>query len=604
MPGSETARIALLSPRLANQIAAGEVVERPASVLKELLENSLDAGATRIDIDLELGGMRKLSVTDNGLGIHHDDLALALARHATSKIHSLDDLCAVSSLGFRGEALASIASVSRLELSSRQRGADRAWSAFAEGAEMAVRLQPSSLPQGTRVEVRDLFFNTPGRRRFLRSESTEFTHLEDVARRIALAHPDCSFTLMHNGKRVRHWPRAASDSRIAAIMGQRFGALARPVDVRIDAIRLHGLVAPASEHKAQSDAQFVYVNGRGIRDRVVMHAIRSAYDDSIPAGRSPAYCLFVELPAAEVDVNVHPTKHEVRFRNARWMHDWLAACTRDALQTDAQDEVLSSLSPISAGTDLYESEAPAASVSQREASQERRAAQAKQGGQARQALFGSPKPAMPAQASVAEQWALYRLGDEPEQMARAEITFDNTDVSSDAVNRDSTASFRGATVHFLPERRCLLLLEIGRFMASSEQVLAHWWRTSAAGQPMKSLMFPVSISIADGFDEEQMTRMGQQLQQIVCHVERTPGSLRLLSAPWSYSGCVWAELMRELTGHDDAWRLLARHRIKQTEELGNDISKALSDWYGSLRCLPEEFRLVQTQHWQQLWDCL
>ncbi|NQD38955.1 DNA mismatch repair endonuclease MutL [Permianibacter sp. IMCC34836] len=329
------ARIQQLTPRLANQIAAGEVVERPASVVKELLENSLDAGASRIELDIERGGIHLIRISDNGVGIHADDLPLALARHATSKIASLDDLAAVATLGFRGEALASIASVAKLLLVSRQRGAATAWQAFAEGAGMQVQVQPAALSEGTRIEVRELFFNTPARRRFLRSEATEFAHIDDIVRRVALARPDVAITLKHNGRSVRQL-RAGRDAgaitaRIGAVLGRSFLVTAIPLDQQIDNVRLHGLVGHPAQHRAQADGQYVFVNGRAIRDRVVSHAIRAGFADRIPAGRSPSYALFLELPPTEVDVNVHPTKHEVRFRHARWLHDWLTRAVADAV---------------------------------------------------------------------------------------------------------------------------------------------------------------------------------------------------------------------------------------------------------------------------------
>ena len=331
-------RIQVLPTRLANQIAAGEVVERPASVIKELLENSLDAGATRIDIELEQAGVRRMTLTDNGSGIHRDDLALALARHATSKIHSIDDLAAISSLGFRGEALASIASIARLQLISRTAEADSAWSAFADGADMAVKLQPAALNKGTRVDVSDLFYNTPARRRFLRSENTELWHIEEVIKRAALAAPQCAFHLKHNGKTWKQWRVAdSSATRVKQILGDSFMLSALALDQQVEHVRIHGFVAPSSAHRAQTDQQFVFVNGRSIRDRVVQHALRAGFGNQIPDGRAPAYVIFIDMPVSDVDVNVHPTKHEVRFRHARWMHDLLTA---SVVQTVGSDTVL------------------------------------------------------------------------------------------------------------------------------------------------------------------------------------------------------------------------------------------------------------------------
>ena len=320
-------RIHLLSPRLANQIAAGEVVERPASVIKELLENSIDAGATRIDIDIEAGGIKLMRVRDNGGGIEKDDLPLALSRHATSKIMQLDDLEAVATLGFRGEALASIASVSRLALSSNSQPQGSGWRAETEGREMEASLQPAPHPQGTTVEVRDLFFNTPARRKFLRTEKTELNRIDDIVKKLALSHFDVAFTLRHNGKALRSFPIADSqheqERRVAGVCGPAFMENALYVDVEAAGLRLWGWVGLPTFSRSQADLQHFYVNGRSIRDKLVTHAVRQAYQDVMYHGRHPAYVLFLSLDPAEVDVNVHPTKHEVRFRDSRTVHDFL-----------------------------------------------------------------------------------------------------------------------------------------------------------------------------------------------------------------------------------------------------------------------------------------
>ncbi|MEH6650761.1 MAG: DNA mismatch repair endonuclease MutL [Motiliproteus sp.] len=320
-------RIALLSPLLANQIAAGEVVERPASVVKELLENSLDAGASRIDVDVEQGGVKLIRLRDNGSGVDKEDLALALNRHATSKIKDLDDLEAVASLGFRGEALASVSSVSRLTLTSQAQGAEQAWQVEAEGREMSSVVKPAAHPQGTTVEVRDLFFNTPARRKFLRKEKTEFGHLEEVVKRLALSRSDVAMTLRHNG-RVIHQLRPAStqvelERRVASLCGPAFMENAVALDVEAAGLRLWGWVGLPSFSRSQADLQYFFVNGRSIRDKLVAHAIRQAYRDVLYSGRHSTFVLFLELNPADVDVNVHPTKHEVRFRDGRLVHDFL-----------------------------------------------------------------------------------------------------------------------------------------------------------------------------------------------------------------------------------------------------------------------------------------
>ncbi|WNW13119.1 DNA mismatch repair endonuclease MutL [Pseudomonas sp. DTU_2021_1001937_2_SI_NGA_ILE_001] len=320
-------RIHLLSPRLANQIAAGEVVERPASVAKELLENSLDSGARRIDVEVEQGGVKLLKVRDDGRGIAADDLPLALARHATSKIRELEDLESVMSLGFRGEALASISSVSRLTLTSRTRDADQAWQVETEGRDMNSRVQPSAHPVGTTVEVRDLFFNTPARRKFLKAEKTEFDHLHEVIKRMALARFDVAFHLRHNGKSVLSLHEARDDTakarRVGAICGPGFLEQALPIDIERNGLRLWGWVGLPTFSRSQADLQYFFVNGRAVRDKLVAHAVRQAYRDVLFNGRHPTFVLFLEVDPAAVDVNVHPTKHEVRFRDGRMVHDFL-----------------------------------------------------------------------------------------------------------------------------------------------------------------------------------------------------------------------------------------------------------------------------------------
>lgn len=322
-------RIQLLSPRLANQIAAGEVVERPASVIKEILENSLDAGSNKIDVEVEQGGVKLMRIRDNGSGIEKDDLALALSRHATSKIKVLEDLEAVGSLGFRGEALASISSVSRLTLTSRQEEQSNAWQVQTEGRDMQAQLEPAAHPQGTTVEVKDLFFNTPARRKFLKTEKTEFRHLDEVVKRLALSRFDVAFQLRHNGKVIHQLRQADSEleqeRRVASICGSAFidNALKADVVAEASGLRLWGWVGLPTFSRSQADLQYFFVNGRMIRDKVVTHAVRQAYADVLYHGRHPAYVLYLELDPALVDVNVHPTKHEVRFRESRLVHDFL-----------------------------------------------------------------------------------------------------------------------------------------------------------------------------------------------------------------------------------------------------------------------------------------
>ena len=325
--------IRLLPDVLVNQIAAGEVVERPASVVKELVENALDAGAGRIDIDLEEGGARLIRVRDDGGGIPAAELPVAVQRHATSKIASLEDLEAVSTLGFRGEALPSIASVSRFRIASRRRGEDNGHALQVEGGRVG-EVVPSAQPQGTTVEVRELFYNVPARRRFLRAERTELGHIEEWLRTLALARPDVEVRVGHNGRPLRRYRGdVASDAgaRLVDALGAEFSRNVLRIDHAGAGLRLHGWIAQPSYNRASADQQYLFVNGRGVRDRNVAHAVRQAYSDVLFHGRHPAYVLFLELDPRTVDVNVHPAKHEVRFRDARLVHDFVYRTLQEAL---------------------------------------------------------------------------------------------------------------------------------------------------------------------------------------------------------------------------------------------------------------------------------
>ncbi len=345
--------IRILPPRLANQIAAGEVVERPASVVKELLENAIDAGASRISIDIEQGGQRLIRIRDNGCGIPREQLELALARHATSKISDLDDLEAIVSFGFRGEALASISSVSRLTLTSRPAGQSEAWQARCEGRDMAVVIEPAAHPHGSTLEVRDLFFNTPARRRFLRSEKTEFDHIDDVCRRIGLAHQQLQLQWSHNGKLIRQLPAAHDDAglqrRVAAVVGERLLRRALRLDWRHQGLSLHGWLWHRDDCQPGCP-QYAYVNGRVVRDKLLGHAVRQAYGPLLAEGQLPGYLLFLELDPREVDVNVHPAKHEVRFHHSRLVHDFVVAALDEALQL--QPKANTAVEPVSAQAPL------------------------------------------------------------------------------------------------------------------------------------------------------------------------------------------------------------------------------------------------------------
>ena len=322
-----------LPDTLINQIAAGEVVERPASVVKELVENALDAGARRIDIDLEEGGVRLIRIRDDGAGIAADDLPLAIARHATSKIASLDDLEAVATLGFRGEALPSIASVSRFALHSRRDDSEHGAALQVDGGRIGA-VTPKPHPRGTTVEVRDLFFNVPARRKFLRAERTELGHIEEWLRSLALARPDVELRVSHNSRPSRRYrgdAMLASSERLLETLGEEFARNALRIDHAGAGLRLHGWIARPVYNRASADQQYLYVNGRSVRDRSVAHAVRQAYSDVLFHGRHPAYVLFLELDPRAVDVNVHPAKHEVRFRDARLVHDFVYRTLQEAL---------------------------------------------------------------------------------------------------------------------------------------------------------------------------------------------------------------------------------------------------------------------------------
>ncbi|MFC4527652.1 DNA mismatch repair endonuclease MutL [Dyella halodurans] len=326
--------IRALPPELINQIAAGEVIERPSSVVKELVENSLDAGATRIEVDIEQGGARLIRVRDDGCGIAADELQLAVASHATSKIGSFDDLEHVASMGFRGEALASVSSVARFALTSRAQGQDTAFRIEVDGGKMQAA-RPAQHPQGSSVEVRDLFYNVPARRKFLRAERTEFAHIDDLLKSLALARRSVEFRLSHNGKPVRILKAARDEGaalqRVAEVLGEEFPQQSLRVDHAAAGLHLSGWVGLPTASRSQADSQYFYVNGRLVRDRIVAHAVRQAYADVLFHGRHAAFVLYLELDPAGVDVNVHPAKHEVRFREQRLVHDFLFRTLHEAL---------------------------------------------------------------------------------------------------------------------------------------------------------------------------------------------------------------------------------------------------------------------------------
>lgn len=344
-PSTNIRPIQALPDHLISQIAAGEVVERPSAVVKELLENALDAGATTVTVRLEEGGVKRIAIIDNGRGIPADQLPLAVQRHATSKIASLEELETVATLGFRGEALASISSVALLTLTTRTADAPHAWQ-IENG-----KITPASGAQGTTVDVQDLYYNTPARRKFLKSEQTEFGHCAEVVRRIALARPDVSFSLSHNGKTVDHWNVSAFDKRSATILGDAFASARLAVDESAGTLRLHGFIGLPTASKGRADSQYFYVNGRFVRDKLLTHAVRAAYQDVLHGDRYPSYVIALDLDPALVDVNVHPSKIEVRFRDSRSIHQFVFHAVNRALAQTSATAFGTVPAPATAGLD-------------------------------------------------------------------------------------------------------------------------------------------------------------------------------------------------------------------------------------------------------------
>lgn len=519
--------IRILPPILANQIAAGEVVERPSSVVKELVENSLDAGADRVEIDIDKGGAKLIRIRDNGCGVARDELVLALSRHATSKVATLDDLEGINSLGFRGEALASISSVSRLTFTSRTQEQSEAWQAQAEGREMSVTVKPAAHPVGTTVEVVDLFFNTPARRKFMRSEKTEFAHIDELVRRIALSRFDVTLILRHNGKVVRQYKAANTvpeqERRLAAVCGTPFMHHALAVESEHSDVRLWGWLATPQGARPQNDLQYTYVNGRMMRDKLINHAIRQAYDELLPADRFAAYVLYIELDPRQVDVNVHPAKHEVRFHQARLIHDFIfqalfTALRREGAGTATDEPLAETLVELPVTPQIeYPGQAPRPEWYGAEHNY-RAPAQVREGGSGssgagRAGSYQPPEP--PSREAMRGMGALFTT------LPIAESAQVATNAPADAPRPPAQQGCRALT---LVEQAYLLMERDGQLallslVRAERLLLRHWlletWGQGLAAQP---LLLPVSFKLPKNLitlveaQERLLKRMGLELK--------------------------------------------------------------------------------------------
>lgn len=578
--------IQILPPQLANQIAAGEVVERPASVVKELVENSLDAGATRIDIDIERGGAKLIRIRDNGCGIGKDDLALALARHATSKISSLEDLEAILSMGFRGEALASISSVSRLILTSRTAEQNEAWQAYAEGRDMAVTIKPAAHPVGSTLEVLDLFYNTPARRKFMRTEKTEFGHIDEVVRRIALARFDVAINLSHNGKLMRQYRAALDPSqherRLASICGPAFLQHALAISWQHGDLTIRGWVADPAASRTLSEMQYCYVNNRMMRDRLINHAIRQAYQDLLKDDQQPAYVLYLDIDPHQVDVNVHPAKHEVRFHQARLVHDFIYQAVTAVLQQAATPV-------LNINEDGEEIEAPRWQPENRVAAGGNKYAQPEPAKTAPVAQTSSPVRAAPTVRPVAREPAPTYHAGQPYQKQQGELY--RQLVQPAVVNKPAAVSQPPTSAAAVPRQRlndeplhgdnysfgrvltvfppCYALIEYKQGVALLELTVAERWLKQAQLNPPaeglrpQPLLIPLKLTLDK--NEAAACQRHQKLLVIMgieLAVEHEKATLRTVSLPLRQQNL--QKLIPELLGY-----------LSQHEEISPD---ALATW--------------------------
>jgi DNA mismatch repair protein MutL len=537
------------------------VVERPASVVKELVENALDAGANRVDVEVEQGGVKLIRVRDDGSGIEEDDLPLALSRHATSKIASLDDLEAVASLGFRGEALASISSVSRLTLTSRTESQEAASRVEVEGREMDARISPAAHPVGTTVEVRDLFFNTPARRKFLRTEKTEFNHVEECVRRQALSRFDAGFTLRHNQRVVQSLRPAESaldrERRIGSLCGQQFIDNAVVIDAEATGLRLWGWVALPTFSRSQADLQYFFVNGRVIRDRLVAHAVRQAYRDVLYNNRHPAFVLYLEVDPATVDVNVHPTKHEVRFRDGRLVHDFIFRTLHKALADVRPDDHFRGAVAQSFGREAVtqgQEAVPATGAS----------AEAGWNGQPSVSSYGYPggsgagfggqsQPQQEWRAS--DQMAFYQSlnaggGSDGQQAMpvsdRAATPMPTPPADSDQEPPLGYAIAQLHGIYILAQGRAGLI--VVDMHAAHERITYERMKRALAEQDLKSQPLLVPLSLAVSQKEAALTEShGEELQKLGLQIERIgPETLAVRQVPALLRGADTEQLVRDV----------------------------------------------------------
>lgn len=552
--------IRLLTPRLANQIAAGEVVERPASVVKELVENALDAGARRVDIEIEQGGVKLIRVRDDGSGIDESDLPLALSRHATSKIENLDDLEAVASLGFRGEALASISSVSRLALTSRTESQEAASRVEVEGRDMDASISPAAHPVGTTVEVRDLFFNTPARRKFLRTEKTEFNHVDECVRRQALSRFDTGFTLRHNQRVVQSLRPAETpldrERRIGSLCGRQFIDNAVVIDAEATGLKLWGWVALPTFSRSQADLQYFFVNGRVIRDRLVAHAVRQAYRDVLYNNRHPAFVLYLEVDPANVDVNVHPTKHEVRFRDGRLVHDFIFRTLHKALADVRPDDhlrgaVAQSYGRESAGVSGgYGTQVAMADVNPQPASDPFAGSNGQQAG----GFAGGQRPPQ-HEWQARDQMAFYQSLNQGGGVDRQPAMADTGEMAVASPTPPQSSGEEPPLGYAIAQLHGIYILAQGRqgmivvdMHAAHERITYERMKKALEAQDLKSQPLLVPVSLAVSQKEAALAEThGDELLQLGLRVERIgPETLAVRHVPALLRGADTEQLVRDV----------------------------------------------------------